>query len=89
MNMRLQVKQWGNSTAIRFPKNFTNAINLNLGDFVELQQIDENTIKLVIVPNKPEKKKRLTLQQRIAMTSVQSLPVIEEWDTLTPVGNEV
>lgn len=35
MNIRLQVKQWGNSKAIRLPKDFTNTMNLNMGDFLE------------------------------------------------------
>lgn len=90
MNMRLQVKQWGNSKAIRLPKDFTNAMNLNMGDFLELEKIDNNTIKVVIIPNSPkEKKRRLTLDERIAMTSSKELPVIQEWDLLTPIGQEI
>ncbi|WP_410681346.1 AbrB/MazE/SpoVT family DNA-binding domain-containing protein [Avibacterium paragallinarum] len=86
--MRLQVKQWGNSKAIRLPKGFTESMNLNMGDFLELEKVDDNTIKIVIVPNAP-KKRRLTLAERIAMTSTEQLPVIEEWDSLTPIGNEI
>lgn len=89
MNMRLQVKQWGNSKAIRLPKDFTNAMNLNTGDFLELEKINNNTVKVVIVPNNPTKRKRLTLDERIAMTSSKELPVIPEWDLLTPTGNEI
>lgn len=86
--MRLQVKQWGNSKAIRLPKDFTESMNLNMGDFLELEKVDDNTIKIVIVPNVP-KKRRLTLAERIAMTSTEQLPVIEEWDSLTPIRNEI
>lgn len=88
--MRLQVKQWGNSKAVRFPKDFTNEMNLDAGDFLELAKIDNQTIKLVIVPNKPiEKKQRLTLAERISMTSTDTLPVSEEWDLLSAVGDEI
>ena len=79
MNMRLQVKQWGNSKAIRLPKDFTNAMNLNMGDFLELEKINNN----------PNKKRRLSLNERLAMTSFKQLPTVEEWDSLTPIGNEI
>lgn len=88
MNMRVQVRQWGNSKAIRLPKDFTNAMNLNMGDILELEKINNNTIKVVIIPNNPHTRKRLTLDERIAMTSSKELPVLQEWDLLTPVGNE-
>lgn len=88
MNMRVQVRQWGNSKAIRLPKDFTNAMNLNMGDILELEKINNNTIKVVIIPNNPHTKKRLTLDERIAMTSSKELPVLQEWDLLAPVGNE-
>lgn len=87
MNMRLQVKQWGNSKAIVLPKDFTSAMNLNKGDFLELEKINNNTVQIVVVPNRP--KKRLTLSERIAMTASKELPVIEEWDLLTPTGQEI
>ncbi|MDH2927783.1 AbrB/MazE/SpoVT family DNA-binding domain-containing protein [Lonepinella koalarum] len=86
--MRLQVKNWGNSKAIRLPKDFTQAMNLETGDFLELAKIDDQTIKFVVVPNKP-KQKRLTLAERIAMTALDSLPVCAEWDTIEQVGGEI
>ncbi|MDO4698656.1 MAG: antitoxin MazE [Pasteurellaceae bacterium] len=89
MNMKLQVKQWGNSAAIRLPKDFTHAMNLNMGDFLELEKVADNKITLVIVPNRPQPRKRLTLAERIARTSVDKLNVDEEWDSLQPVGKEV
>lgn len=86
--MRVQVKQWGNSTAIRLPKDFALAMNLNTGDFLEMEKVAEDKITLVIVPNS-QRRKRLTLAERIGMTSVDKLPVDQEWDFLQPVGNEV
>lgn len=86
--MRVQVKQWGNSAAIRLPKDFAHAMNLNTGDFLEMEKVAEDKITLVIVPNS-QRRKRLTLAERIGMTSVDKLPVDQEWDLLQPVGNEV
>lgn len=90
MNVRVQVKQWGNSKAVRLPKDFTNSMNLDDGDFLELVKLDEQTIKLMIIPNKPKPpKKRLSLAERIAMTSVETLPTDSEWDLLEPTGQEI
>ena len=89
MNMRLQVKQWGNSKAIRLPKDFTDSMNLDMGYFLELEKISDNTIKVIVVPNNPKKRKRLTLDERLAMTSSKQLPVIQEWDLLEPTGQEI
>lgn len=88
--MRVQIKQWGNSKALRLPKDFTNSMNLDTGDFLELAKVDHKTIKLVIIPNTSiEKKRRLTLAERIAMTSAHTLPVYEEWDLVLPSGDEI
>ncbi|WP_386698306.1 AbrB/MazE/SpoVT family DNA-binding domain-containing protein [Lonepinella sp. MS14436] len=86
--MRLQVKSWGNSKAIRLPKDFTQTMNLETGDFLELAKIDDQTIKLVVVPNKA-KQKRLTLAERIAMTAFDTLPVCAEWDSMESIGGEI
>ena len=88
MNMRLQVKQWGNSKAIRLPKDFTDAMNLHIGDFLELEKISSDTVRVVIIPN-TSRKRRLTLDERIAMTSSKELPIIQEWDSLIPTGQEI
>ncbi|AWX13173.1 antitoxin MazE [Mergibacter septicus] len=87
MTLKLEVKQWGNSKAIRLPKAFTKAMGLNMGDFLELEKIDNNTIKMVI--NKPKKRKRLTLDERLKMTKLKKLPSIQEWDLLKPIGNDI
>ena len=88
MNMRLQIKQWGNSKAIRLPKELTNSMNLDMGDFLELEQIDDNTLRVVVVPHK-KTTKRLTLNERITMTASKELPTIKEWDDLQPTGSEI
>ena len=70
MNMRLQIKQWGNSKAIRLPKELTHSMNLDMGDFLELEQIDDNTLRVVVVPHK-KTTKRLTLNERIAIIDIR------------------
>lgn len=87
MNVRVQVKQWGNSKAVRLPSEFASLMNLETGDFLELGKIDQQTMKLVIVPQQ-KPKKRLTLAERMAMTKFDQLPVDEEWDLMQPVENE-
>ena len=89
MNMRLQVKLWANIKAILLHMYFTYYINLYLGDFLELEKISDNTIKVIVVPNNPKKRKRLTLDERLAMTSSKQLPVIQEWDLLEPTEQEI
>lgn len=85
--MRLEIKQWGNSKAIRLPKDFINQLNLNNGDLLELNQIDENRFTLVVIQKHP-KKQRLSLSERMAMTKGE-LPVLKDWDTMPSVGDEI
>lgn len=87
--MIVEVKQWGNSKAFRLPKDFTHAMNLEVGDFLDVEKIDAQTIKLVIVPKTAKNKKRLSLSERVAMTSDDKLFVDEEWDTLSLAGQEI
>ncbi|OBW94687.1 antitoxin MazE [Gallibacterium salpingitidis] len=87
--MRLEIKQWGNSKAIRLPKDFISQVNLDMGDFLELKQIDGNTITLEIISNKAKNNQtRLTLAERIALTQGE-LPVLSDWDTMPSVGDEL
>lgn len=87
--MRVQVKQWGNSKAVRLPKDFANSINLNTGDFLDVEKVAEDKFLLVIVPNVKKQKTRLTLSERIAMTSTSRLEICDDWDLIEPVGKEI
>ncbi|AHN71192.1 AbrB/MazE/SpoVT family DNA-binding domain-containing protein [Aggregatibacter actinomycetemcomitans] len=53
MNTRLEIKQWGNSKAIRLPKDFIHTLNLDTGDFLELNQVDN---KFILTVNRAIKK---------------------------------
>lgn len=88
MNAIAQIKQWGNSKALRLPTDFARAMDLAIGDNVELTRIDESTIQLVIVPKK-EKKRRLSLAERIKKTNLTQLQPLKDWDELMPMGKEL
>ncbi|MBN6065773.1 AbrB/MazE/SpoVT family DNA-binding domain-containing protein [Aggregatibacter actinomycetemcomitans] len=84
MNTRLEIKQWGNSKAIRLPKDFIHTLNLDTGDFLELNQVDDKFILTVIPKNSP--KKRLTLDERLQNEKYQ---VLNDWDDFSIVGEEL
>ena len=88
MNAITQIKQWGNSKAVRLPKDFAQLMNLDVGANIELKKINDKTIQLVIL-TKPLKKRRLSLTERISRTDINRLPTIKDWDELMPVGNEI
>lgn len=83
-----QIKQWGNSKALRLPTDFARLMNLNVGENIELKRINEKTIQLTII-DQPRKTNRLSLAERIKLTKVNQLQTIEDWDNLTPVGDEI
>ncbi|EGY35197.1 hypothetical protein SC1083_0200 [Aggregatibacter actinomycetemcomitans serotype e str. SC1083] len=84
MNTRLEIKQWGNSKAIRLPKDFIHTLNLDTGDFLELNQVDNKFILTVIPKNSP--KKRLTLDEHLQNENYQ---VLNDWDDFPIVGEEL
>lgn len=88
--MRLEVKQWGNSKAVRLPKDFIVGQGLHTGDFLEIFAVDEHKFLLEVRKQQIEKpeRKRLTLQERLAI-SKDELPVLEDWDSMQPVGEEI
>lgn len=88
MHAIAQIKQWGNSKALRLPTGLANLMHLNVGDDIELTQINEATLQLVVIPKKTQKQ-RLSLSERIQRTKIKQLQTIEDWDKLTPVGKEL
>ena len=90
--MKLQVKQWGNSQAVRLPKDFISAFGLHTGDFLELSNSYDDKIILTIRKNEPSvKRKRLTLDERLANSARNGneFTRLEEWETISPVGQEL
>ncbi|TNH04889.1 AbrB/MazE/SpoVT family DNA-binding domain-containing protein [Testudinibacter sp. TR-2022] len=87
--MRLEVKQWGNSKAVRLPKDFITSLQLDNGDFFEIENIQQDRVVLHIKRTGAKGKQvRLTLQQRLAMTTGE-LPSLSDWDSMQAVGDEI
>lgn len=74
------VAKWGNSLAIRIPKNIAEKINLKEGSAISIDATDKN---IVITPQKP----RYTLEQ--LLTGATSEDFDGEYDWGEPVGEEV
>ncbi|BCM25599.1 AbrB/MazE/SpoVT family DNA-binding domain-containing protein [Methyloradius palustris] len=79
--MKLKLKKWGNSAAVRLPKKFLEELNLKIGDSIDLKINDAS------VPH-PESKPKYKLAYLLS-ESADGLPVIEEWETMPPVGKEI
>ena len=79
--MLATVSKWGNSRAIRIPKDFALTLGLEYGTRVELRAVDGN---LHIVPFQEP---RYTLEELVAGITPDNRH--EEWDTGPAVGREV
>ena len=53
--MTATISKWGNSQGLRFPKDVMKALNLSVGDIVEIRT-EEN--RVIIEPVKKRRKKR-------------------------------
>ena len=73
----------GNSLAVRIPKQ--TAKNQSLSDGSEVTIIEERGKGITIVPSR---KKRMTIEERIAAITPENLNIDKEWLTLKAVGKE-
>jgi antitoxin MazE len=78
--MYTTIQKWGNSQAVRLPKDILEEANLQENDKVQIKVQDGNVI---IIPDK----KRKTLKERIA--EFKGDYECNEWNTGKPSGNEV
>jgi len=78
--MYTQIKKWGNSNAVRIPKELLDTLGLKENDKIEIRI--ENS-KLIIEPIY----KHRSLKERIAEYDGEYK--YGEWDTGIPKGNEV
>jgi len=78
--MYTQIKKWGNSNAVRIPKDLLDTLVLKENDKIEIR-IEDN--KLIIEPLY----KHRTLEERLAEYDGEYN--YGEWDTGRPKGNEV
>lgn len=74
------VAKWGNSLAIRIPKNIADQINLKEGASISIDVTDNN---IVITP----KRKKYTLEELLAGSSSNDFD--GEFDWGEPVGEEL
>ena len=79
--MKVRVRKWGNSLALRIPKSFAAEAGLRENAPVELS-LDGG--KLIIEPKAPEP---LSLDELLAGVTEENLH--GEWDTGPAVGKEV
>lgn len=50
----MRVAKWGNSLAIRIPKNVADALGLKEGQQVEVEQADNGVIRIARTPSRAE-----------------------------------
>ena len=79
--MLATIAKWGNSRAIRIPKELALETGLDFGSKVELV-LEKGELRIV-----PVKKSRYTLEELVAGITPENRH--EEWDTGPPVGREV
>lgn len=76
--MKVQVKKWGNSLAIRIPKLLADDVRISEGATVDLNVRDGD----IVVKTRPH----LALQDLLAGVRPANVP--GEWETGRPVGRE-
>jgi antitoxin MazE len=74
------VAKWGNSLAIRIPKNIADKMNLKEGTAISIDVTDNN---IVITPKQP----KYTLEELLAGASSEDFD--GEYDWGEPVGEEI
>lgn len=61
--MSIAIAKWGNSAALRLPKDLLDRLSLQIGDKVEIQQQGN---QIVITPSKP------SLEELLSMVTAQN-----------------
>lgn len=79
--MKLTIKKWGNSAAIRLPESMLAQLGAKVGDSIELD-IQANIASLRA--EKPQYKLADLLAQMHG-----SAPIVSDWDDMPPVGKEI
>lgn len=77
--MRVSIRKWGNSLAVRIPRSFAQDIQLTEGSQVDVRLVDGN---LVLVP-------RTNLSLADLLSGVTKENLHAEVDAGAPVGREV
>jgi antitoxin MazE len=78
--MEATLQKWGNSNALRFPKSLLKKANFSDGENVNITALPNR----IIIERRPVEHK--TIEELFAGSQGYDW---EEWDTGSPVGNEV
>mgnify|MGYP003616510203 FL=1 len=78
----MKLKKWGNSAAVRFPKEIISQLGLEIGDELETE-IQGQTIVI-----KAAKRPKYKLSDLLAEMP-DGIPRVEGWDEMPDVGMEV
>ncbi len=78
--MRLQLTKWGNSLAVRLPKNVLDTVKMREGDILELQVVDDGS--LIIKPAA----KKYDLADLVAGITAENRHSETDWGN--PAGGE-
>ena len=79
--METMIKKWGNSLAVRLPRNIAQKLALKAGSVVEMSE----TKKMIVI--QPAPKPRKSLKDLVAMIRPENLHKEIEWGK--PHGKEV
>jgi antitoxin MazE len=72
--MSVQLAKWGNALGVRIPAFLARKANLNPGDLVDLVLLETGEIVL-----KPVRKRKLTLEERVAGISSENRHDETDW----------
>lgn len=79
-----KIQKWGNSLAVRIPKETTKRLGLMHGSDVMVREERGGVIHIV-----PVMKKRLTIDERIAAITPENLNIDRDWLDTKPIGKEI
>ena len=82
--MTVEIKKWGNSLAVRLPRDLARSLHLHDGSPVDLELKDG---ALIIRPHQQPRRGNVTLDELLTGVTPQTIHRNTDWGD--PVGNEV
>ena len=81
--MRSEVKKWGNSLAVRLPRDLARTLHLSEGSALELEVVGDT---LVLRASLPQRRHRLTYEELLEGLTPQTAHAEVDWGQ--PQGRE-
>lgn len=80
--MELSVKKWGNSAAVRLPRELLTKLKVSLGDTITADYRDDGVLLTV--------RRQYKLEELMAQCSLKASPPSDmvAWNEMVPVGRE-